>query len=175
VAAVWAVCLGLTVACGGAAEDTGGEQQSASGAPAGAAGPSRPVEVSGCLTARGDRYVLTDLERADEQGGGGGGQAATESYELVGNTENLKQHVGKQVRVVGEAEPQQVAEVRESSPAPATSGATGTTGRQPQGGQQPSGSGQPQVSTATETRMEVAKLRVQSVTPSGATCAAEAK
>jgi hypothetical protein len=69
--------------------------------------------------------------------------------------------------IVGEADPQQVAEVREATPAAPAGGTTGTAGQAP--------GGQPKVSTETSTRMEVAKLRVQSVTPSGATCAAEAK
>ena len=158
-AGVCALCLGITLARGGDRRDERSpEQQTAEGRP-------RPVEVTGCLTARGDQFVVTDLQRE-------GQASATESYQLIGNEEELRQHIGKQVRVVGEADPQQVAEVRESTP---PSGATGTAGQQPQTGQpaKPPQPGEPQVKTETETRMEVAKLRVQSVTPSGETCAAE--
>ena len=153
VAAVCALGLGLSIACGADRNDATEEQKSVEGR-------SRPVEVTGCLTARGDQFVVTDLERE--------GQApTTETYQLIGNEDELRPHVGKQVRIVGEADPQQVAEVREATPAAPAGGTTGTAGQAP--------GGQPKVSTETSTRMEVAKLRVQSVTPSGATCAAEAK
>jgi len=78
--------------------------------------------------------------------------------------------------VNGEAEPPQVAEVRESTPPAPESGtsgsgaATGTAGQKPE-----SGGAQPQVRAETETRLEVTKLRVQSVTPTGQSCAAETK
>jgi hypothetical protein len=59
-----------------------------------------------------------------------------------------------------------VAEVRETTPA-ATPGAAGTSGEQPAQPQRPT------VTTETETRMEVATLRVQSVAATGNSCAAE--
>ena len=144
-------------ACGGR---EAGEQQAANDAGV------RPTTTTatGCLTANGGKYVLTDLERASDQSASA--QPATETYQLVGSEDQLKPHVGQQVRVNGEAEASRVAEVRESTPA-STPGAAGTSGEQPAQPQQPT------VTTETETRMEVATLRVQSVTPTGSSCAAE--
>jgi hypothetical protein len=42
--------------------------------------------------------VLTDLERRSESATD---QPTTQAYQLVGNDEELRQHVGKQVRVTG--------------------------------------------------------------------------
>jgi hypothetical protein len=146
-------------ACGGdRRNDQTGERETAE---------TRPVGVSetGCLTARGDQFVLTDLKRA------GGTTATTETFQLIGMDEVLRQHVGKQVRVAGEAEGSQVAVVTESTPGSDASRPAGTTG-----GAKPTGSADPadpKVTTDTQTRMEVRKLRVGSVEPTGESCAEE--
>jgi hypothetical protein len=116
----------------------------------------RPTAVTevGCLTARGDQFVLTDLERGE-------GETTTDTFQLAGNDAELRQHVGKQVRVTGEAEEPRVAVVQESTPAPPET-PRGTTGR-----------GDPKVSTQSETRLETRRLSVSSVEPTGASCAAE--
>jgi hypothetical protein len=184
-AGVWTLCVLAAIGCGhNRGEEPRDEQGAAANAPTPrdeASGVPRPITVTGCLTASGDRFVLTDLERGPEKesqsppptGQAARSETATESYQLVGNTEDLRQHVGKQVRVSGEAQPPQVAEMRETTPAAPTSGqATGTSGQQPSQRPQP---GQPQVRSETETRMEVTQLRVQSVTPTGESCAAETK
>ena len=121
----------------------------------------RPTVVTetGCLTARGDQFVLTDLQRGE-------GQPTTEAFQLIGDGEQLRQHVGKQVRVNGEAEAPKVAVVQESSPAPAEPAPQGTAG-----GAKP----EAKVDTQTQTRVEVRKLTVSSVEPTGASCAAETK
>ena len=176
-AGVFALCLGLTVACGGNKEEAeiAEREPEVSGR-----GEDRPVPITetGCLTAAGDRFVLTALERgaagAQAQQGGGAanptaapGQSTTESYQLIGDEEQLRQHVGKQVRVTGEAEPAKVAEVRESTPPSAASGATGTAGQA-----EPAKPGEPSVATATQTRLEVTQLRVQTITATGEACTA---
>jgi len=175
-AGVFVVCLGLTAACGGGNND---ETQIAEREPeVSGRDENRPVPITqtGCLTASGDRFVLTALESGSaparggqqQQGGanaGAQGQATTESYQLIGDAEELRQLVGKQVRVNGEAEPAKVAEVRESTPPTDASGATGTTGQA-----QPAKPGEPQVSTSTQTRLEVTQLRVQSITATGESC-----
>lgn len=121
--------------------------------------PPRPVIVEGCLTASGDRLVLTELKSDDSAGGSTA--AATESYRLVGMEENLRPHVGKRVRVTGEAEPEQVVDVRQSTPpAPATGQPAGTTGSEPQ------------VETTETTRIEISDLQVRSVSPSTESCTA---
>jgi hypothetical protein len=183
-AGAFVLCLGLAAGCGGSNKDeqanaASDDQKTAEGRPA-------PVTQTGCLTARGDQFVLTDLDRGTA---GASDQATTETYQLIGNADELRQHVGKQVRVNGEAEPAQVAEVRETTPSGPQANATGTSGQsqagaQPQSGSAPAQSGSaqmqgggntPQVSSQTETRLEVAKLRVQSVTPTGESCAAETR
>jgi hypothetical protein len=86
---------------------------------------------------------------------------------LIGDEEQLRPHVGKQVRVSGEAEPAKVAEVRESTPPSDASGATGTAGQA-----EPAKPGEPSVATATQTRLEVTQLRVQTITATGEACTA---
>jgi len=139
-----AVCLGL-IGCRGAdrSDDKAVEV--------------RPTTVTetGCLTARGDQFVLTDLERGE-------GQATTETFQLIGNAEDLRQHVGKQVRVNGEAEAPNVAVVQESTPPSPQPAPQGTAG-----------GADPKVTTQEQTRVEVRKLKVASVQPTGSSCRAE--
>ena len=143
---IWAICIGL-VGCGG--RDRDADEKTAE---------VRPTSVTemGCLTARGDRFVLTDLERGE-------GEATTETFQLVGNEDELRKHVGKQVRVTGEAEAPKVAVVQESTPA--------APGAKPEG---TAGSAEPKVATQSETRLEARTLTVSTVEPTGASCAAEA-
>ena len=115
------------------------------------------VLQTGCLTQSGDKFVLTDLERRE-------GGAATETFQLIGDTDNLRKYVGQQVRVSGEAEPAKVAVVKESPPPPADPPLAGT-----------SGSGEPKVSTETETRVEARRLTVSAIESTGSSCAAEVK
>jgi len=194
VAGVFALCLAL-VACGGGKDETEIAEREPEVTGRGEGGRSTTVTETGCLTAEGDRFVLTAL-----QGGAAGGQAGntgaaagntgtpagdqtrpnqggaattanaqptTESYQLIGEEEQLRPLVGRQVRVSGEADPPKVAEVRESTPPTAATGATGTTGQA-----EPAKPGEPQVATTTETRLEVTQLRVQSITATGEACAA---
>jgi hypothetical protein len=149
----------LVVACVGVTACGGGNKESES-----VSVPPAPISATGCLTASGDRFVLTNIQPTapGEQASAG---PTTANYQLIGADADLRQHVGRQVTVNGEAESARVAEVRETTPAtPATAPADrpiGTSGDEPK------------VQTETETRMEVAKLRVQSVTPTGETCTAE--
>jgi hypothetical protein len=144
---VWACCLALSVGCGGRSEEGP------------AADPDDDVDIeetttiveTGCLTAKGDRFVLTALER-------GGRRAETEMYQLDGNGEVLQRHVGREVRVTGIAEPAQVAEVTERSPA-TPAGTAGTADGT-----------QPQVQTQAQTRLETRSMRVATVTPTGEDC-----
>ena len=122
--------------------------------------PPRPITVEGCLTAAGDRLVLTELKSEDANSDSAA--PTTESYRLVGMEENLRPHVGKRVRITGESEPEQVVDVRESTP-PA-----------PAAGQQPAGTAgsEPQVETTETTRIEVNDLQVRSVSPTSESCTA---
>ena len=158
VAGVFALCLGLTFACRGRTD----EQTVAERDPQVLGDKDgRPAMISetGCLTAARGQFVLTNLERSD------GTPTTTSSYQLVGNEDEFRRFVGQQVRVTGDADPSRVAEVRETSPPPAT----GTSGQQarPESPQP----GQPQVSTTQETRLEVTQLHVRTITDVGQPCA----
>lgn len=115
------------------------------------------VEETGCLTASGGRFVLAALESggATQAAPDSGGATQTELYQLVGQEDELRKHVGKSVRVTGAAEPAQVAELRESSPAEPV--ATG-------------GDSRSQVQTQSQTRLETREMRVATVTPTGDDC-----
>jgi hypothetical protein len=126
------------------------------------------MTVSGCLTASGDRFVLTALEPAaggQQRPPGAEGQAravpTTETYELINLEDQLRAHVGRQVRVVGQAEPPRVADVRGLEP----STAAGTTGEQ-------GSDARARVDIETRTRVEMRKLRISTVTPTGGECGA---
>lgn len=117
------------------------------------------------MTASGDRFLVTSLAPGEASGQrvrrAGRPYLATEVYELTGPTENLREYVGWQVRVNGEAPPRAITIVQERSPAgPASPAAVGTAGQSP-----PEGKDRLQVSTEQQTRFEMTQLRVLSVTP----------
>ena len=162
--------LSMVVACGGD-DRTSTLEVPATVAGDDTTGPPRTVNAEGCLTASGDRFVLTDLRPgaagqnvAERQGqdAGAAPEPTTQSYRLVGMDEELRPLVGQRVQVIGEAVPEQVVDVRESTPPAQTEGqgSVGTTG------------GEPRVSTLQSTRLEVADLRVSSVNRTGAECTA---
>jgi hypothetical protein len=124
-----------------------------------ACGRNREIGVlqTGCLTQSGDQFVLTDLERRE-------GGAATETFQLIGNEKQLRELVGQQVRVSGQAEPADVAVMKESTPPPSEPAPAGTTG-----------GSDPKVSSETETRVEARRLTVSAIEATGSSCAAEIK
>jgi hypothetical protein len=156
------VCVGLAAACGGGNRDATAERENTAATnttteTAEPNGRPAPMAVSGCLTAADGRYVLTELV-GDIKTPGGPAQPTTETYQLTNADEKLQPHVGKQVRVTGEAEPARVADVRESTPATPA----GTAGQQ--------SPNQAAVSTETRTRLETRRMSVMSVTPTGEDC-----
>jgi hypothetical protein len=72
--------------------------------------------------------------------------------------DQLRNLVGKEVRVTGEAQPTQSAETREVTP-PAPTATAGETA-------------EPKVSTVEDTKLDVHKMTVASVAPTGDACAA---
>lgn len=158
---VCGLCVSLTVACGGQSDDARENEQDDDFTVAG----TSPVTETGCLTSSGDRYALTSLESAEDAG-----RPTTELYRLIGNDEDLRGLVGRQVRVTGIAEPAQVAQVIEQSGA--AGGAVGTTG--PERGTATRESAEPQVTTTAETRIETRQLRVSTVAATGDACVASA-
>lgn len=165
VAAAFVVALGLTVACGPPEGNASGGGNTLRALPV-------PVSVTGCLTAAGDRALLTALApgQASEQLGRRNGARPypiTEVYELTGANEKWRKYIGWQVQVYGEAPPPAVAIVQERSPAvPASPVAVGTAGESPSQGE-----GSVQVRTQQQIRFEVTQLRVMSVTPIRDVCA----
>jgi hypothetical protein len=107
-------------------------------------GRPRVITASGCVTASGERFVLTDLKGQD-------GSALTETYRLVGDDEDIRPHVGKMVQVTGASEPEQIVDVRQSTGSVGTGGAA-------------------QVDTTETTRIEVTDLTVRSIAPTGEPC-----
>ena len=110
------------------------------------------ISVTGCLTAQGERFVLTKLDE------GAAPVASTQVYQLRGEEDDLQPNVGRMVQVIGIAPPASVAQVNETASAPA-----GTSG-------QPEGSAE--VSTTQTTRFETRTLRVTSVIATEQTCPA---
>jgi hypothetical protein len=129
----------------------------------------RPITIieDGCLTASGSQYVLTDLERAEphpslshQPTGGTRPRPTTEAYMLGGADEKLSNLVGKRIRVVGEADPAQVAEIHQMAPKVRSRMAR-------------SNDVAPAVSDYGVLRLEVHRLRVTSAYPTGDDCSAE--
>jgi hypothetical protein len=112
-------------------------------------GSIAPVTVDGCLTASGDKFMLASLDKDSSK---------AMVYQLVNADDQLRNLVGKEVRVTGEAQSTQSAETRELTP-PAPAATTGKPGPQPK------------VSTVEDTKLDVHKMTVASITPTGDACA----
>jgi hypothetical protein len=112
------------------------------------AGGITPVEVTGCLSASGDRFVLSRIDKDDSK---------TVAYQLINANNQLTSYVGREVRVTGEAQPTQKAETRAITPPQpaATSGRSGAEAK---------------VTTVEETKVDMQKLAVSSVSPTGEAC-----
>jgi hypothetical protein len=138
--------------------------------------PPTLIAETGCVTASGDRLVLTDLQPAgttDVEPGRGPALARrpiTEAYLLQGADEELRQHVGQQVRVTGEAHPGRVVDIQgllpmvKATPAGSASGAEETA---PSSG---TAAPDPGVDVRYQVRLEVSEMDVQSVAPTGERC-----
>jgi len=112
------------------------------------AGSVAPISVVGCLSASGDRFVLAHGDKDSSK---------TLTYQIVNADDQLRNLVGKEVRVTGEAQPAQSVETRELAPAApaATSGKPNTSAT---------------VTTVEDTKLETQKLTVVSVAPTGDSC-----
>lgn len=145
------ICIGAA-ALGGACgrRDASSEQKNifdlaTQRAPAGAIAPAT---VEGCLTASGGRFMLASLDKESQ---------TTVVYQLINADDQLRNMVGKQVRVTGEAQATQSAEAREVTP-PASAA---TSGKQ---------EADANVTTVTDTKLDVHTLTVASATPTGDSC-----
>jgi hypothetical protein len=134
--------------------------------------------VEGCLTASGDDLVLTRLTSSAEgsqtnppdTGTATGLPApqATQMFTLTGMEDELRPHVGQQVRVRGEAHAPEVAVLRQHE----GSAATGTPGTATPSGAASEAGGQAQVTTMQKTRFESTELMVRAVTSLNRPCVA---
>lgn len=152
----FAMCLGLTIGCGGGVERPEVDRSENDIDVA----ETTTLSETGCLTASGDRFVLAALETD--------GGAQTELYQLIGMEDELRQYVGREVNINGMAEPAEVATLREASPA-APAGTAGTEAQTDSGAQRGTRP-EAEVRTEAETRFETRRMRVTSVTPTGAEC-----
>lgn len=170
---VWALCVGLAAACGSnraaqANNDTGASAPAANAFRDRASDRPEPVDVRGCLTASGDQFVLTELQDASVAP-----TPTTDTFLLTNaavQKVDLRQYVGQEVEVAGEADPPRVADVREgeaTTPAP-TTGQTGQGAVRDDARDHPSA----KVGTEEQARFDFRKLAVSSVTPTGNACPA---
>jgi hypothetical protein len=160
--------IGL-LACQREANDPGIENPPTIAGDANLVGAQR-VTARGCLTGRGDEFVLTELERgtperraeASELARGTAPQPTTVTYRLIGDSDQLRPLLGQRVEVIGPAEPEKVVDMRGTGQATgsASSGAA-TTGMRAQ------------VDTLQTARIEIHDLRVEAVNAIGDPCLAQ--
>jgi hypothetical protein len=154
----------VSVALGAAAcsRSDGRTDTQAAAARDGAAGEE--VTVTGCLTSASDRgaFVVTADRNALTSGAlhAGDGETPTYTYELAGNTNDLAQHVGRQVQVTGRLDDDRDDEVKvddeDKTELPRTqSGDDKVT---------------PAIETDTEVNINVRRLNVSSVSQTGRAC-----
>jgi len=133
------------------------------------------INEEGCVTASGDEFILTDLhpgERSEELDHllpeAPRPTPTTEAYLLIGKDQELRSRVGQRVRVAGQVDATQTAELRSISPMVRT--------RAPQAGEPASeaaptsGDVTPRVATQHQLRMEIHRLQLTSVSPTGESC-----
>ena len=128
----------------------------------GAAGDN--ITVTGCLTSAPDRgaFVVTADRNALTSGAlhAGDGETPTYTYELTGNTNELAQHVGRQVQVQGRLDDERDDEVKvdeeEKTELPKVQSGNDKV--------------EPAVETDTEMQIKVRRLNVASVTQTGRMC-----
>jgi hypothetical protein len=157
-------CALMLAACGG-----GNRTVDESGQSAGAAADNpllnsdvrpEPISTTGCLTGSNGRYVVTALDDT-------AAVPTTITYQLSGGDQaELQKHVNREVRIAGEADPAQVANVREIG-----TPAVGTTGDRADAAPKADGVN-PEVKTQQATRFSVRTVKVSSVTPTGDPCPA---
>lgn len=147
-------------ACGGDADERAGLETVKPGATA----DGDQVTVTGCLTAGREResFVVTAARDALTSGAiySGDGGTPTYTYELVGNAADLSQHVGKQVEIAGilDEDRKDSVDVDDHSEAelpPVQSGDRKV---------------EPAIETETEIEINVRRLHVSTVTPTGQAC-----
>lgn len=160
---ILSVSLG-SAACSRTAEERGEAQEAALEARAGGTGDE--TTVTGCLTSAADRgaFVVTANRNALTSGAmhAGDGETPTYTYELTGNAADLAQHVGREVEVTGRLDDDRDDEVdidrEEKTELPEVQSGDETV--------------KPAIETETEMNINVRRLSVSSISPTGAACQA---
>jgi hypothetical protein len=160
---IFSVALG-SAACSRTADEREETQQQAMATRDGASGDE--VTITGCLTAAADRgaFAVTADRNALTSGAlnAGDGETPTYTYELTGNTGDLAAHVGKQVQVSGrlDKDRKDEAEVDDEvkTKLPETQSGDDKV--------------KPAIETDTEMEINVRRLNVASVSPTGRPCSA---
>jgi hypothetical protein len=153
------LCLSLGIGAASCARDRGDQSQSA--ADASQKADRDQVEVTGCLTANVEtnQFVLTANTTAltSLTNRAAAGEAESYHYQLVGGT-NLQQYVGKEVMVKGSIEGKgkdvNIETKEPETTAPKSRGEEVT----------------PAIESKHEIEMQVERLNVASVTPTGSVC-----
>jgi hypothetical protein len=144
------------IACSG---DERREQMNQADANAAPRGPE--VTVTGCLTGGREANAFALTAARDPLASGtlqvGRGEVPTYTYELVGATNDLAQHVGRHVEIRGRVDP----DVKESVDVE-----NKTRDEQPAR----TGQGTPSVETREEVEVDVRRLHVLSATPTDRRC-----
>ena len=160
--------LGLifTTALGSAACTRNAEERARTQEAALAADPAKgdEVTVTGCLTADADRaaFVVTADRNALTSGAlyANSGETPTFTYELTGNTSDLAAHANRQVKVTGRIDDDRkdrvVVDEEETTKHPEVQSGKDKVA--------------PAIETDTEMNINVRRLQVASVTPTGRPC-----
>lgn len=159
---ILSVSLG-SAACHRAADERGAMQD---GTPAADGAKGDEITVTGCLTGAADRgaFVVTADRSALVSGAlhAGDGETPTYTYELTGDTQNLAANVGRQVKVTGRLDDDRDDEVKvndeEKTTLPSTQSGKETV--------------TPAIETDAELEINVRRLAVSAVSPTGQPCAA---
>jgi hypothetical protein len=157
---IFSIALVLS-GCGRNAEERADQQQAALEAQGQL--PDDQIKVTGCLTAApdrnafvvtADRHALTSSTLIATQG-----ETPTFTYELTGDTSNLPAHIGQQVEVTGRLDDARsevdVDDKSEAKQPSVRSGKDTVT---------------PAIETESEVEINVRRLHVSSVAPTGRTC-----
>jgi hypothetical protein len=157
------IAASLSIALAGAAcsSDRSNDRNAATGTDTSRAGGRDQMTVAGCLSGGPDgRLVLTATPDPGVSTAArpGMGERDTHAYVLVGGN-NLQQHIGKRVEVIGSLVGRQEELERQSKSQTQSPAATGTSGRDT-----------PTVQTKEQVDLEVRQLNVSTVRELASTC-----
>lgn len=134
------------------------------------------INEEGCVTASGEEFILTDLHPGERREDiehllpdAPRPTPTTEAYLLIGKDEELRPLVGQRVRVAGQVDAAQTAELRSISPMVRARPAP-QSGEPASEAAPTSGDATPSVATQHQLRMEIHRLQLTSLSPTGDAC-----